>query len=404
MRQVEQMAPETALVYPKAVPGMGCWEHIKTKKETSYSIGSLSVDRYIRANEANRAAIMHAIGLMDGAHTMTEIEKSLEEELRVKLNVETLCRKLKATGLLEGQEGEAENSEMRIMGVKLLDIKIREAKPLTRKIWVGLWYFFAILYAVSLIMAVASMAFNFTKFQGFITGAYTFQNSYVLGALVTAAISVVSITLHECSHAAMAVRFGLQPSSFKVSLYGGFQPYWVMKIRGIYTVKRSRRVLIMAAGLITNVSLMVLCINGYMYFDLQPLTAEFLGKFFFSNMYIIMGSLSPFRLSDGYFIICQMLGITNLRPRVISMVGKLLRGKPAKEHPLMYIYGIIMFWLIGTGLYSLAIWAYHMSVELYHTISIKGLNILVMLLPWLFYGLTIGMFVRNFVRMMRRGE
>lgn len=404
MQDHDLMTDTAAAVFPKAVEGMGCWEYIKNKKQSTYSIGSPVVDRYIRATEANREPIMLAVGMMDGTNSLESIEKRLEEEHRIKMPVGTLYQKLCDAGLIDGVKGKEELSETEQMGVKLLDIEIKEASDLTKKIWKGFWYFFTGLYLITIPLTLILSILKFDKFKTFFDQSYTFRDSYLWGALVAAVISVFSITIHECSHAAAAVRFGLQPSRFKMILYGGYQANWVLKIRGIYTVCRKYRILILLAGLITNLSISVMCIGIYLLFDMSPTVVEVYSKLFASNLIMGIGVASPFYLSDGYFVMSQLLGVSNLRTRILALIPNLFRKNRPKESPLLYAYAVVMLALVAFGICYTGVWAYNMSKELYGLVSVKGLNYMLMAIPWMFYGITIGLFIKRWYKIFRQGE
>jgi putative peptide zinc metalloprotease protein len=116
--------------------------------------------------------------------------------------------------------------------------------------------------------------------------------------------------MHETSHAAMAMKYGLKPRKVSVSIYL-FSPIIYITIPGIYTLSRNKRLLVHSAGILMNFFLFSLSVVSLPFVsgilrDVMLLTA-------FNNLGLIVTNIVPFLPLDGYFILMNLLKIPNLR-------------------------------------------------------------------------------------------
>jgi len=403
IKQTDEISDNKKIV-PIAVVDISYWFYLEIKGKKLYSVGSKEVDRYFRIDENNLYGIMNAIALMDGSLTINEIEKELLNTKRIKIDVEMLYNKLKKNGLIQNSDSNNTASEVDTMGVKLIWHKFKPMSLTTSRFLTVVCNIIAILFAVAVLGAIASTFIRFEAVKNMVNHGFSYNGSYIVGMLIAIIISFVSLFFHELSHALTSVRFGLQPSEFRVFLYGGISPYWLIKIKGMYTVDRKSRVSIMAAGVFTNLSLMAITIMIIVWMPVSENTVEILSKVLITNFYIITGCISPFFLSDGYFIMTQVLKISNLRMRAIKLLGRKIKGDKEKSEPVIHIYMLISIALFGISMIYTIIWCYNIAIEIRDLIPIPYLNYVGMSVPFIFTGITLFLFVKRFSKLIVRGE
>ncbi len=162
---------------------------------------------------------------------------------------------------------------------------------------------------------------------------------------------LVSLLVHELGHAAACARFGGAPSDIGFTLYLVY-PAFYSDVSAAWFLKRSERVLVDLGG--CYFQLLAGGIFGALYLEShwEPLRIAL--------VLILVScafSLNPVFKFDGYWVVADALGVTNLgqQPRRIAkaLLGR-VRGRPVAALP----------WPLGTtvllGLYSVvsfAVWA-----------------------------------------------
>jgi len=315
------------------------------KGENIYSIGSLQVDKYIFLSEKQADVVMQAIRYMDGNNTIEEIQSYLLSEHYSKLNVYQLCGILKNSGLLEQTVGidelptKKEFNEIRTFLVTIKTFSLDKLGGLLRHIPfadVLLLVLLGISILVSSILMIRSP--NLT----FFVGALFSEPRAILYYFI---LSTASILLHEFSHAAIGAYYGLRPSTLTVSAYAYVSPMIYIKLPGIYFLPPKKRVITWMAGVITNLTLLLIAFSTSLYtsgeLNLILITLAY------CNLMIIIFSLNPILYSDGYYVFSTMTKTPNLRKSSGKSIYKIFTGKAKTEDVIYAAYFLLVVVLIG---------------------------------------------------------
>ncbi|WP_293886138.1 MULTISPECIES: hypothetical protein [unclassified Sphingobacterium] len=160
-------------------------------------------------------------------------------------------------------------------------------------------------------------------------------------------IFIVIIFVHELGHAAATTYFGLKPKEIGFGLYFIF-PVFYTNVSAIWQLKTSQRNVVNLGGiyfqLLINSILILLFIHSN--------TAGLLFNIILANSISMVFSLIPFFRYDGYWILSDSLGITNLtfkaRDKAVSFFRKpssIFSINSSKDaYITLYWSGSILFW------------------------------------------------------------
>lgn len=389
---------------PRAVNDISYWPYMVKKGRQIYCLGSKSVDRYLKLDEDSVDIVMEAIGLLDGQHSLQSIEEHLLAQKNTELDMQALYKKLESTGLISDRQASNTASEIAVMGVDVVKF-IFPPVPIWLRKTVGILWNAA--FGVSFVIfaaAIAGAVLRWDRVLPFMSDVYVYQDSFVLGVLAAMLFSAMNILMHELSHWATAIRFGLQPSEFHMTLYAGIFPMWYVKVRGIYTVPTKQRVAIMAAGMYTNATLLSLAIAIALWWPLPSYDIQLLSKIMISNFYQIVYSLSPLQLSDGYFIMSLLTKVSNPRIRIIKAVKAWFHGQKEKLGHWLILYFIASLIFVAFGVYSTLTWNFNIFYELSADVSITALRYLITAMPFIVLAVTILLFLRGLIKFIKSSE
>lgn len=173
-----------------------------------------------------------------------------------------------------------------------------------------------------------------------------------------------SILAHEFGHSSACSRYGAQPGEIGFCFYLVF-PAFYSDVSSAWELKRKHRVVVDIGGIFFQLIVGSLYIFFYsIYISWVPLyiaTLMILGSCLFS--------LNPIFKFDGYWLIADSLGVTNLshqRTRIFQYMWRRLLGKGSLSLPwpksviyLLFFYFLlsVSFWigLIGFASYKLTI-------------------------------------------------
>jgi len=383
---------------PKALEDVSYWPYIVKNSRQSFSVGSKSVDRYLRVDGENLDVIMCAIGHMDGEHELEWIEDYILREKKIRIDVKGLCEKLASIGLIHDMEAQEAIGEMRIMGVDFINFKFPHVPVwMAHKIkmlWNIVFYGSFLIFALTLL----GVALKWDNFKFLLNQTYVYKGSYVVGIVITTALSLLFMIFHELAHWATSIRFGLQPSEFHASLYAGVFPMWYVKIKGMYTVPIKYRIAITSAGMYANALIMTAALSVALWLHQPVHVSQLLSKIIFANFYSIIYTLFPLKLTDGYFIISWITGISNMRLRMLKIIKMLLKGKKEKIDVALLVYLLVNVALIGTGTYFTLVWNFKVFYEISRYVSIPVLKYIILIMPFAVLITTMSIFVYKFVR------
>lgn len=307
------------------------------KEGNTYCIGSSSKDRYIEVPESIVEPVETAIKLCNGKLTIKEIEKSLIENSGYDMEVGSLVETLAKSGLLDNEIDEKliEKQEFDKYFFKALSIPLTWTYKLMDKVSDNLLT--KVVRVCWLIIAIGTImtAYNWEKIV--MSSTYAVGDSYVLGVGVLVFMLLLSIILHESSHAIMAYRFGLHPERLVIGVYMTLSPMLYLRIPGLYTISEKNRIKVWSAGVFINAVLgsLAIIIGSIMpSSDLQNvfiLTA-------ISNLGLVVANLSPLLPLDGYYIMSTLLKKANIRKGAFKEFKKWILFKSNKFRGIYLIY------------------------------------------------------------------
>lgn len=384
---------------PESVTDISKWFLWKKHNINFYSIGSRDVDKYLTATEDDTEIIMYAIGLMDGTRTQEEIGQMIYNRFGKHLDVELLVKKMKTTGLLEG--GYKDTSELGMFSKKIISYKFSVFSNLKKKIISCAYSIWLIISLVAVVSALLTISFNFNECRAFFSASFTYKDSYFLGAVLTTIASIINIMLHEVSHMAASVKCGLQPSEFNMNLYGGFKLIWMVKIKGMYTVPRKHRIIIMSAGILTNIVIISIVITVCVLFNVNSVAVELMSKIMINNIFMLYSCSMPFNISDGYFIFSQLSKYPNMRTKMFRLMG----GKKKDLNIWVLLYSLISIGMIVYGFVLSGKWGINISIEFYDKVisstNVAWLAFTAAAIPVLFVAWLNFVFVTKLVKLIK---
>jgi putative peptide zinc metalloprotease protein len=166
------------------------------------------------------------------------------------------------------------------------------------------------------------------------------------------ALLLASLVPHELGHASASARFGARPRDIGATIYLIY-PALYSDVSAAWRLPRRQRVVVDLGGLYFQLVVVAAYTAAYLLTGWQPL---------WMGILMILGSsvfsLNPIFKFDGYWVVADALGVTNLSQqprRILRRLGKLLRGQPAE--PLPWPAGVTATLGVYTAL-SFAVWGY----------------------------------------------
>jgi len=177
---------------------------------------------------------------------------------------------------------------------------------------------------VTVLLATLALAFSVVG-PGFLFGRSTPSNFW-MGYLLL----MVSIVFHEFGHASACAYYGARPSSIGFTLYLIY-PALYSDVTSAWQLRRGQRVVVDLGGLYFQWLVGGIYLALYLYTGWDPLAV---------GMLMIAGSsvfsLNPIFKFDGYWMVADSLGVTNLSrqpSRILMHYGKRLLGRPSEDLP-----------------------------------------------------------------------
>jgi putative peptide zinc metalloprotease protein len=169
---------------------------------------------------------------------------------------------------------------------------------------------------------------------------------------------IISLLAHEFGHASACTRYGAKPSDIGFTLYL-IWPAFYSDVTAAWQLKRWQRVVVDIGGVFFQLAIAALYVIIYSFTNWIPLKIALLA---------IAGSclftLNPVFKFDGYWIVSDALGVTNLSQqplKILQYILARLRRRPIQ--PLPWSPLIIAILTIYTAI-SLGIWGYFLCIVL----------------------------------------
>lgn len=296
--------------YPEISKDLKCDVLVSGKNETLYYMGSETLDRYIKLNDKNVEPVKLAVKYMDGNHSVEDIREELARKHGVNINVAELCRTLGKAGLIinRPEDIKIEKQEMDYLAIKIKSWSLKRFlnffETFTNRYWSACIIVIHIIIAAGLI----SIARDFRSLLTLQN--YRINGHMSVGILSITVIFILSIGIHELSHAVVGYRYGLKPREIVFALYLG-TPLFYVRVPGILGLSPRKRICVWAAGIYMNFVIASLSIV-LMQFS-KGMLYSFLVIICTTNISLVLGNISPLLPLDGYFILTTLIKKPNLR-------------------------------------------------------------------------------------------
>lgn len=163
---------------------------------------------------------------------------------------------------------------------------------------------------------------------------------------------LASLVAHEIGHASACVRYGAGPSEIGLALYVIY-PVFYSNVTAAWTLKRWQRVVVDIGGVYFQLVVGAGYAIAYLRWGWEPLRVAVL--FILASCVF---SLNPILKFDGYWLIADALGVTNLQrqpARIVRHVWARLRGRPTQPLPWRPFATVM---LAGYSLLTIGFWAW----------------------------------------------
>lgn len=377
-------------VLPKVRSDLGVWPLFERPSGSIFCIGSIELDRYIQVPESQLDRLLVAIDLIDGTRTICQIQTELESAGNG-ISAQQLIKLLSNAGLIENLNTSPHMHEINRLSIPLGSIKIDRVVSWLQPIARHVIKFASIFSILIILLALVLFLIGYIKPDDL----FKHKSSYINGVIISSILLIPAFAIHETAHAFVAMQYKLFPKRVYFTLYFGFIPMVFLKIPGIYTVSRDKRILIMAAGVSANFTLAMLsAIVGRM------LAINYLNNFAAANIQMAIFNLLPFALSDGYFIAMNLLQTPNLRMDMfkrLASIGTRNVVKPMSKLSKIYAFLSLTFLII-----ILVYDGYWLSKTLSEVLSHRAIHLSYFYVVTLVIGIIVTMIVLAFLVIRKR--
>jgi len=324
------------------------------KGEVSHIIKDPVTGRYFEVEEEEAAVLR----FLDGTRTVDEVLASFENDSEIDLEeIKGFILALNEKFFLESNRPSPKRGRF-FEEFSIFHIRVRVINPglivnfLARHLGFLVSTPFLVLSAFIIVLALVLTAGHYsvlTRGVGDLKNPASIVLFYVIASVI--------MTIHEFAHAVACRRFGGEVREMGLMLLY-FIPCFYTDVSDIYLMeKKSRRVAVIAAGPLVELTLWGLFTIGYFYLPGGTLISNIIYiAMLTSGVKNIFVNFNPMIRVDGYYLLEEILGTEDLmersRRRVAAGVRNLLGGKgPAgKDDSLetaggrvFLIYGLIAF-------------------------------------------------------------
>jgi hypothetical protein len=363
---------ETGLVQrPLARRDLGAWP-LQRRNGHLWCVGSAEADRYVSVPRSFSMVALEIAALLDGTRTLDEVSRAIEHSYPgiTSAHVHRFYQVLSSSNLiLSPCPTRIHHSEVRQLS---LDVAKLDISGLTRMLAIAfktpLWWFLNCVGLVIIAFAVRSIILNPEAWSARLV---LVSESYTLGLLISLAFTGFVVLWHEIGHGFVAVRYGLRPHTLRLALYAGIAPLVYLDVRGLYTLPLGKRITVWLGGVWANLCGAAVLIVLVTHVSMPVLAQQVIWKLVLVNLMFIPVNLSPFMPTDGYFILCNLVGQLDLRTRLWQQLrGKWLRqGTSSRIGYLAWLYmGISLAVLLASGAFWLW-WIWHICLEIFMAVS-----------------------------------
>lgn len=270
-----------------------------------YIVGCFAEDTFLLIKQDKIKYYQKFFEKLNGKNSIDDLEKY---GFGSKVNISNTIHLLEKRGFIKGILGKKHFSEAELFSVNLKKICISyksEIIPLICKYLVKCYKYILILsiFILIFLLYISNGISDILKKNFVIEELFS-----VKGCLYTLLFTPLTFGIHEISHRITGIYFGLKQGEISICMFLGFIPMIYIKQKGIYSLERNSIIKVVCSGIASN--LLVAIIFTSLAFFIKN---EILLYFAFSNIKLVYMNLFPMSLSDGYFLLCILLKMPNLR-------------------------------------------------------------------------------------------
>lgn len=320
-----------------------------------YALYIKDTDRFIILPENEIDHIISMSKLTNGSHSVDELINDSDYSPKENIRILILMNKLH---LFDKNMSSKQFSEASLFSKKIASFNFSLSDKASKAFYYCYW---SILFFAVIISVVIPVVRNINLYSEFLKVWNSFDGiSYILSIVLIIPLFIV----HEFAHVATSFKYNLNKGiKINLALYFFVFPFVYVKIPGLYTLETKKRIHILISGVFSNVLL------GILFIMLSIIShKDICFAISLSNFQIAFVNLIPFNLTDGYFILSNILKRANIRKKYfqfISEIGKKRICKPDKIELLYIIISVIYLLLLS-----------FIEFELYSSAFLNNLSIL----------------------------
>lgn len=301
--------------------------------EKKYIIGNKEIDRYIRVDCSEVEIYKSIIHYCNGKNSVNEISDKLG--ISKECIYKTILR-LAKIGAIVGIEPSQQVTESKNLIFKLFVFRPKKNFDIPQYVFL----FLTSIYILMLIIAFLLFLRNLNTHGGAVLTDNILSHrkwSLSLESIILSFIIMIpSFIIHESFHVLAAKEYKLSVDSVVIGLYLAIFPIFYVKIKNLYTLSRYARVKIMIAGIMGNLFIISVSYILYEFYGLDIYRVVIL-----SQVNIILININPLALTDGYFILSNILKRENIRIRVLRFIANREYKKLSKLEWIYVFFNII---------------------------------------------------------------
>lgn len=154
---------------------------------------------------------------------------------------------------------------------------------------------------------------------------------------------IISYMSHEFAHILVARLNHINVKSLTCAFYFDAIPTIFIKYDNIRFFSCKKRIQVSLAGVSVNFLFLLLSLSFYSSSNIE----EFWGAMIYVNFMMIMSCMIPLKLGDGYFALCDLLGIDNLRKYIFSFITHQQTQGKVTAIRIVYLIAFLFFYIIA---------------------------------------------------------
>jgi putative peptide zinc metalloprotease protein len=280
---------------------------------------------------------------------LDEIAKRAGARLDLRIRPEqaryVLEEKLHPLGVVAGPDGSAPALE-RVDPLLALRFRVGVVGPrAVRPIAASLaWLFVTPIVAVVLASLAAFDVWLFA-IHGGVGQGLSHVIAQPLLALALVVLTYASLAFHECGHAAACRRGGAQPGAIGIGVYL-IWPVMFTDVTDSYRLGRRGRLRTDLGGVYFNGVFTLLLAAAYAWTGFEPLLLAVV-----SQHLIVLDQFLPWVRLDGYYVVADLIGVSDLFSRIRPILRSLVPGRapgPRVTELKPWARGAVTAWVLST--------------------------------------------------------